>query len=554
MKKKLQHIFLLLAPAEKKQFWIHIVLNIFISVADIAMLAALLYVVSFYIGSNNNDLGVVLPPWLTDRNSILLILVFVVLFALKNLIGMAVSNGQFNYISKVATRISKQRLADYLYGDFHQFVNIDSSEHIRKIAFQPFEFCQHIILNLQQVVIQSCLVLLTLIAVILFDPKLFFLLLLLLLPPVLLVFLFIRKRSLVIKKNLHSANEYSFRFLLDAIKGYAESNIYNRNQFFLERFTSVRKEFSKHLFSSLSYQSIPARIIEMFAVLGLFILIVVAKWYGDNDNSMLITIGAFMAAAYKVIPGIVKILNATGQIKAHDNSFDINESKSALVSSATVGNDKRIDSLHFKNIWFSYNGMPVLKDISFCCKKGDLIGIKGPSGVGKTTILNLILGFVTPEKGSIIINNEIVGQESLKTYWPDISYVRQQSFFIYDTIERNITLGYDEYDENKLTEVIKITGLSNFLESNKEDVNKVITENGRNISGGQQQRIAIARALYKDSNVILLDEPFNELDNTSTVTLLDHFRKVAAEGKIVLMITHDDKCLSYCSKIISINE
>src|SRR4030095_1971249 len=96
---------------------------------------------------------------------------------------------------------------------------------------------------------------------------------------------------------------------------------YQRNDFFHRRFSIARKTFSGHLFDSLSVQAMPNRIIETFAVLGLFILIVIAKWSGVRDNSTLIMIGAFMAAAYKIIPGIVKIINAAGQMKAYEDSI-----------------------------------------------------------------------------------------------------------------------------------------------------------------------------------------------------------------------------------------
>lgn len=135
-----------------------------------------------------------------------------------------------------------------------------------------------------------------------------------------------------------------------------------------------------------------------------------------------------------------------------------------------------------------------------------------------------------------------------------MAYVRQQGFFIHDTVLRNITLEEEQYDRENLEYALQISGLKNVLAGFPERIEKVITENGKNISGGQQQRIAIARALYKNTPFILLDEPFNELDEEATQTLLQHFKELAAAGRSVLMITHDKKSLVYCNKIISLDE
>ena len=555
MKEKLKHIFLVLTPSEKRQFWIQVLLNILISIADIGTLAFLLFVINFYINNPDNTTIVFLPEWMLEPGSVTLIAVFFILFSIKNFLGILISNAQYKFSGQVALRISKQKLERYQLGSFHEFVNIDSSEHIRKIAFQPFEFSQHILSGFQQILIQSVLILLTIVAIILYNGQLFLLLLLILLPPVTVVFFYIKKQLAASKKNIQVSNEKSFQYLLDALKGYVEGNIYQRNDFFFQRFGAARQVFSKNLFDSLSVQTMPGRIIEIFAVLGLFMLIAIAKWSDVNDSATLITIGAFMAAAYKIIPGIVKIINATGQMKTHGFSY------SELEGSVKEPKDidpvpalEPIQSFRLNHLSFQYADVQVLKNFSFSVVKGDFIGITGKSGKGKTTILNLMLGFLSPTSGEIQINDKFVSGNAIKKYWPQIAYVRQQPFFIHDSVLRNITLEEENYDKVKFEMALNISGLTDLIDQSADGLNKMINENGKNISGGQQQRIAIARALYKHSELMLLDEPFNELDDASTVSLLHHFKTIAAGGKMIIMITHDRKCLSYCNKIISLDE
>jgi len=290
-------------------------------------------------------------------------------------------------------------------------------------------------------------------------------------------------------------------------------------------------------------------------VLGLFVLIVIAKWSDINDSSTILTIGAFMAAAYKIIPGIVKIVNAAGQMRAYDFSINELETFPARVKSGDQGRQSGvIHTIEVRNLNFQYADNNVIRDFSLLIKKGDFIGITGKSGKGKTTIFNLLLGLLSPSNGEILINNSFVSITEIKNYWPQISYVRQQSFFIHDTILRNITLEEESLDKERLESALKISGLCDFIKQSPDGLNKMITENGKNISGGQQQRIAIARALYKKAELILLDEPFNELDDVSTTLLSQHFKEITATGKTVIMITHDSKCLSFCSEIVSLDE
>jgi len=555
VKSILKNILAILDKREKKQFGILIVLDLFINVADILSLAVLLWIIQFYIQPEHKNNLSFLPLWLLNRSSVLFIAIFVILFAIKNCAAFLISKAYHVFSSKVAVRISYNNLVSYQQAQFSTFVNVDSSAHIRNICFQPFEFCQYMLSGIQQVITQVSLILLTIIAIILFNAKLFLLLLLILLPPVVIVFYFIKKRLTAAKTHIRENNERSFQYLLDALKGYVESNIYNRNNFFLQRFIRIRKKFSIHLFGMMAMQNLPNRIIEIFAVLGLFILIAIAKWTDDNNNATLITIGAFMAAAYKIIPGIVKVINVTGQIRAYE--FSLNELQHAqkendFFDAATT--IPAVNSIEFKNISFQYAGHHVLHDFSLLIGKGDFVAITGQSGKGKTTLLNLLLGFLPTEKGEICINNNSIGTDTLKNYWPAIAYVRQQPFFIHGTIQQNITLEETGYNEERLQHALKFSGLEEFIGQSKEGLNKIITENGKNISGGQQQRISIARALYKNAAIILLDEPFSELDEASANAMLNQLKNMASEGKIIMMITHDKKSLSYCNKIISLDE
>lgn len=511
--------------------------------ADIVSLALLVYIINFYTQPAGSRIPGYLPAWLFDRNSIALILLFFILFSLKNLGAWLVHRAQCNFLTTVAARISQSRLKNYLQNGYENYVEVDSSVQIRRIYFHSLEFCQHILDGIQQIITQLTLITLAITAILLFNAQLFLLLLIMLLPPVIVVFYFIKRKLRKVGTHTRSTGEKSLQHLQEALAGYVESNIYNKSEFFLQRFAGWQQQFYKHFADFLVVQGTPTRIIEVFALLGLFILIVIGQWYGNSEA--IVTVGAFMAAAYKIIPGIVKILNISGQMNSYEHTVQDDTINPAVQKTEPA----KLDSISFENVSFQYNGKPVLNNFNVRLQPGDFLAITGASGKGKTTILNLALGFLTPHAGNILINDSIPADERL--HWKNISYVKQQTFLIHDTILRNIVLDESDYDEAKLQQVIEKSGLSQLA---KEGLDKIIAENGKNISGGQRQRIAIARALYKDAGMIILDEPFNELDETAEKGLLQYFKELAATGKIIVLITHDLKSLSYCNKKISLDD
>ncbi|MFC0773509.1 ATP-binding cassette domain-containing protein [Terrimonas alba] len=552
MKSIFKNTLAVLDTKEKNRFLLLICLDIIISIVDVLSLALLLWIVQFYIQPGNSYIPSFIPSWMSDHNSAWPIALFCIFFAVKNAAAFFIAKAYYKFNSDVAIRISYNNLSGYQQSNYDDFVNIDSSKHIRRICFQPFEFCQYILTGIQQIITQSSLIIITVAAILIFNAKLFLLLLLILLPPVIIVFYWMKKRMNLARQNIRIHNQQSYRYLMDALKGWVESNIYKRHGFFLNRFIQSRKQFSNALFDSLALQNMPPRVIEVFAVLGLFVLILIAKSSAATDESFLLTIGAFMAAAYKIIPGIVKITNQSGQMKAYEFSASdlINKNQPLHKDDAAING---IRSVQLKNVYFSYNGYPVLDNFNLSIQPGDFIGITGVSGKGKTTILNVLLGFIEAAKGELAINNSTLKNGEIKKAWPSIAYVRQQTFLIHDTLSRNITLEEEVVSKSTLESAIKIAGLTELISQSPEGCDKMITENGKNISGGQQQRIAIARALYKSADMILLDEPFNELDENAETALLEHCRKLAQQGKMIVLITHNKKSLAYCTKIISLD-
>lgn len=541
----------ILSRDEWRRFVSLIAFDILISVLDIAFLAFLVFVIHVHMRPEVNNTFEFLPSWLSN-SPLLLITVFFLLYGVKNLFGFLIHREQSRFVTQVATRLSRDKLNEFLSGNYQKYVNVDSAGSLRKISHQPIDFAQHILGGIQQVITQSVLIGLTISLMIAFNARVFLFLFLLLLPAVIGVFYFIRRKSRVARENSQVSIEKSWQHLHEALNGFVESNIYHKNDFFVSRYVRHQQDFNNYVSDLLIIQGIPTRMIELFVLLGLFLLIAINQGNGTDNSDAIVTIGAFMAAAYKIIPGIVKILNTAGQIINYAYTLsDLQPARSLVSKRDEQCEDGVFAEISLKNVSFRHNGGPLLQGISMKIQPGDFVGISGCSGRGKTTVLNLLLGFLPPHSGSIEVNGKPLPRNGTYRHWKYIAYVKQEPFVIHDTVAQNIILD-NAYSPQRLQEVIDITGLSGLLTSGGKK--KIITEHGKNLSGGQRQRIAIARALYKDADVIILDEPFNELDKPTEQSLLAHFKHLASEGKVIILITHNTSSFCYCNKMLSLDD
>ena len=202
--------------------------------------------------------------------------------------------------------------------------------------------------------------------------------------------------------------------------------------------------------------------------------------------------------------------------------------------------------IKIKNLAFGYkNEKKLLGPINLDIQKGDIIGITGKNGSGKSTLIELICGFLKPQKGNIFLD----GQPLKHNLYPIISYVTQKPFFFNSSIQENITFckSKKEIRFNDYKFALSLSGTKNFINQKKGRDEFVILDNAKNLSGGQRQKIAIARALYKNSDIIILDEATNALDKKSETELFSNIKNMNL-NKVFLIISHSKDVLNFCNK------
>ena len=219
-------------------------------------------------------------------------------------------------------------------------------------------------------------------------------------------------------------------------------------------------------------------------------------------------------------------------------------------------NDRNIifeKELTLKEINFSYKKkINVFKnDINIKINKGEFIGIKGATGSGKTTLINIISTLLKPTKGQLLLDNKNIYEYNLSKVRQKISLVPQHTFLLDRTIIENIIIGSDikNLDLNKINEIFKITCLDEFIHNLDEKENYRVGQFGVLLSGGQKQRIGIARALFRDTDIVILDEPSSALDKNTEKKLFENLKKIK---KTLIVISHSDQVLEYCDNIIEL--
>ena len=315
------------------------------------------------------------------------------------------------------------------------------------------------------------------------------------------------------------------------------------------------KENEEYLYFNMKQKKINSTVspvVEIISSIGIaFVLFLGMKEVLNGD----ITTGVFFSFVFGIfllydpIKTLLKLLNQIQDIMVATERFNIIfKVKPKIIS----GNKliKSINSLELKNIFFGYDSTLILKDINFKLEKGKIYALIGESGSGKTTLINLIMRLYEYKKGDILINDIDIKYYNIESLHNKISFVMQKSLILQDTILSNITYDLD-IDKNKAIESLKKAQALDFVNKLKNGIDTVLYEFGANLSGGEKQRIILARAFYRDSNLIILDEATSALDKDNNFfiqKILNNLKK----NMIILIITHQTDILKYVDKVFKL--
>ena len=349
-------------------------------------------------------------------------------------------------------------------------------------------------------------------------------------------------------------------FLNQGLNSIKEARIYGKENWFLNKFNYHNKKTFNSLRNYDFVKTLPRFFLEIIVLI--FSISVIIIFFDDQPLGEFIPFfGVLFVAFYRAVPILSQLLVSLQSITYAKPSFSLILETLKLKTHNKLNQTEESsinfkETLELKNLSVSYGKDDdfILKNINLKIKKGDRIGIVGESGIGKSTFLDCLMGLIKPTNGSILVDGKNIFS-NLREWHKKIGYVPQSIYLIDDTIKKNIAFGEDEQNINmeKINNSLKGAELINFLDKLSKKENSMVGEKGTKISGGEKQRIAIARSLYIDPEIMIFDEATSGLDPDTENKIIDSINKIASD-KTIIMVSHKRSSLRHCKKIYEIKE
>ena len=369
------------------------------------------------------------------------------------------------------------------------------------------------------------------------------------------IFSLIKKLVVKFGKKISDLHKFRLKLISEVYFGIKEVKIYNQIKYFQDKFKISSSDLNKMIAFNRSVSASPRYLLELLA-LGSLCLSLIFSNLTSNRNLLefIPIISVYIFAGYRLLPSSQTIFSSLTTLSSEISSFlnfrddllSVKADNKLLNKNLSIKDSSFEKCIKFTNICLNYNENNFqINNFNLEIYKNDYVGIYGKSGSGKSSIINLLCGFLKPVSGKIYIDNLSMEELNIKSWWTDISYVPQSVYIFDDTLKNNIIMR-EKLDIKLLNEVISFVGL-NYLIKTGNNYDLLLGEKGSQISGGEAQRIGIARAIYKKSKILVLDEFTSALDIENENKILEVLLKL--KGKItVVLVTHKQTVLDVCNK------
>lgn len=479
---------------------------------------------------------------------------FFFLYLLKSLFLTFTYKFQTSLIYKFQAELTSKIFKNLILSNFNKIMSKKSSEIIRNLTLEMDQLIFSVVQPLLN--LASELIFFISIVTILFWYDFITTSLLITIFSILLSFYyFFSKRYL---RNIGSERQFNenkkIKTLQESIGGIRDLILLNQRENFIEIFNKSTSEASNSKSKIEFINYLPKIWIEFFLI---SLVCVVAFFYRQEDQyikNFLPMLALYAFAGFRLIPIINRLVIGYNHIKygsvvlniIYDEMKNIKKNENSKLDIKNCDQNFKISTLEMKDLSFSYdkNDAKNFNGLNLKFYSGDRVGVTGPSGSGKSTFFDLISGFLIPQKGQVILNQD-VKNKNLINYKYLLGYVPQQTFFYDDVIYKNIVLDNNNVDQKKIDKIIEICFLKELINERKKDK---IGENGKTLSGGQKQRIAIARSLYFSPRVLILDEATNAMNSDLERDIIENIFNLSSLD-IIFISSHRKENLNNCNKI-----
>ena len=487
---------------------------------------------------------------------ILLLLIFV--FLIKNILLILIIIFRAKFIENLRRKLTEKLYSKYLNQNFSFFINKNTSELIRNIHQEVSKTVQGI--DGMIIFFTEIFILMGMGAVLLYlSPYATSIIIIV----TLLIFLsyisLTKKKIFEIGKNDQTLFSALLKESQQGFNNFKEIFIYQLRDTFLLQFSKILVVYCKNNRILAILQQIPRIFFEQIGVI-LIIGIAIIIFLGETDKTKsLAIIGVYAYAFFKVLPSVNKLIVSVQLFVFVKPSLNIvhEELKKIVQESQKINITDSIKfekNINLQNINYTVENenKVILKDINLIIKKNSKVGIIGETGSGKSTLLNIVMGLIKPTSGNIKVDEKILN-DLLINWRKKISFVSQSTYLLDESILNNITFhhNYESVNVSKLEKAINIACLKEYVDSLNLKLDTIVGERGSKISGGELQRICIARAVYNDSEILILDEFTSALDKKTQSQIIENIFKL---NKTIIVASHRLSTLKYCDEVYEVSK
>ena len=558
----IKKLFTLFNKQEKKLGLLLVFLIIVSMLFELFGIALLIPTISLLFDNeylNSSNLIINLNQYLTKLNIDILtffLCFMLIIFVIKSIIQVYVTFMQKKIVSKLNMNISNRLFKDYLTQDFLYYSHQNRSRIIHNLQTEMlhfFLFFESFLALLADSIITFGMYLL----VLYIEPTGTLILTFAYLIASLFYLIFFNKRLKrwgEIRINLD--HKFS-KLILESIGSIKNIILNNLDKKFIEYYERQNWIKAKYNSFHLTAAQLPRIYFELVAVASIISFILFLTYTGRDSDSLLITLTIFGAVSFKLLPSANKIIANLQNLRYYKSSLDniFNETQELHKTKKLDNNDNTKfefnSSIEIKNLTFSYESSKTLiNNLNIKINKGDLVGVYGKSGKGKSTLIDILTGLITPHSGKIKCDGVSIHKN--KKHWQSIiGYVPQSVYLFDESIQKNIIFNQDTFDEDKIKDVINSSGLAEWTNQLKDGLHTLVGDEGAKVSGGQRQRIGIAASLYKDSEILILDEPTSSLDPETENNIIDNILSLKG-NKTIILISHKQSIIDKCDKVLKL--
>lgn len=453
---------------------------------------------------------------------------------------------------KFSSNLSTLLIRKYLQNEYSFLIKKNINELSKNVLIETVQLVYGILVPIMTALSKLLMILFIISFLMIINFKVTILLIIFFMSIFLSIYFFVQNKLFFLGNERAKHDKQKFITINDSLESIKEAKLLNIENFFTNRFMLSADNYAKVVINMNKYIIFPKYFIEYVVFTTLILTIMIVSVNGKFISYVPI-LSIYVFAGYRILPGLQVILNAISSIKKSEKSLNIifkelykNDLVQNKAQQENITFNKKI-SINNLSFTFENSAISLFKNLNFEIQKNSKVAIIGETGIGKSTFVDLVTGLYLPLSGSIEIDKNKLTHLNRKSWQKSISYIPQKIFLYQSTIKSNIALGYDE----KRIDNDKVRKSLDFAELNKFDLDYNLLHNANNLSGGEKQRLGIARAIYSERPIIIMDECTNALDKNTELKII---KKLINLEKTIFMITHNPDYLKLFDKILYISK